>query len=456
MTKKTFSGGVPATQLSGALSSSATSFTVSSATGYPSGSGGPFVVCIDRGTASEEKILISSVASTTFTVASGGRGYDGTTATTHSSSATVEHVLDAATIAEANDHVNTTTRDDHTQYLNNARHDVTSRHAFGAALGTPGSPAAVGTTASAGTGSAPARSDHVHVLGTDSVTTTAIAANAVTTAKFATGAVDAAALATDSVTTAKIAANAITSAKIATDSVTSAAIAADAVGSSEIAAGAVGSSELAANAVIAGKLADGSVEATARLVDGIITRSKLATGFTGITVGSAPSSPVEGETYYNTTSDALLSYTTATTGWVAPWNLPWGVLGYATDTALRAGFPTTAAEINSGLRITFTVPANRRLRMTAGAQIKSASGNAGYVLTVYTSAGTYIAQLARFDGNIGTGVKANGIHLITPSAGTYTYTLYVASTTGTVDVDASGLIPTWFCIEDLGPTGAPA
>lgn len=441
MAKKTYSGGVPATQLSGSLSAAATSFTVSSATGYPSGSGGPFVVCVDRGTASEEKILISSVASTTFTVASGGRGYDGTSATTHSAAATVEHVLDAETVAEANDHVNTTSRDDHTQYLNNARHDVTARHAFGAALGTPGAPASVGTTASAGTGAVPARADHVHVLGADSVTTTAIAASAITTAKFAAGAVDSAALASDAVTSAKIAA--------------------DAVGSSEIATGAVGSAELAANAVIAGKLADGAVETTARLADGIVTRAKLATGLTGVTVGSAPGSPVEGETYYDTTADALLSYTTATTGWVAPWNLPWGAQAVASTTTNQSGIGGTATDLTSlSGAVGASWPANRRIKIRVFLPgCAGTTANDAFELRIQE--GATVLQANRISVNSAFQyVPATAEIVVTPTAGAHTYKAVMVrvSGTGTIDNGASSASTSAavFTIEDLGPAGAPA
>lgn len=452
MTKKTFSGGVPATQLSGALSSSATSFTVSSATGYPSGSGGPFVVCIDRGTASEEKILISSVASTTFTVASGGRGYDGTTATTHSSSATVEHVLDAITIAEANDHVNTTSRDDHTQYLTTGRHDITGRHAFGAALGTPGTPASVGTSASAGTGSVPARADHVHVLGADSVTTASIAAGAVTTAKLASGAVDSAALG----------ANAVTSAKIATDAVTSTQIAADAVGASEIATGAVGSDELAANAVIAGKLANGAVDTTARLADGIVSRPKLATGFTGITVGSAPSSPTEGELWYDTTNHAYKQYTTATTGWVAPWNLPWGAQAYTaipsgTSQTISGGTLTAISIASTALSATATLNANRRYRVTAFVpEVRSGTNSDEVEFQLRVGTTTYQRSLTLLHPTNGNSASIRCEVIVTGLSGSTTFAGWAVSTTsGTLTLVSASIsqVP-YILIEDIGPAGA--
>lgn len=123
MPLKEFVGAAPPTRLASTLAvGTTTSFTVitSGGNGYPSGATAPFVVVIDRGTATEEKILVTSRASDVFSGLS--RGYDGTTAQAHSSQAVVEHVLDAATVTEANAHVNTTARDDHTQYLNTARH----------------------------------------------------------------------------------------------------------------------------------------------------------------------------------------------------------------------------------------------------------------------------------------------------------------------------------------------
>lgn len=94
------------------------SFTILSGTSYPTGSGGPFVLKIDGGTASEEKILCSALSGTTVTVATGGRGWDNTAAASHGSGQNnVEHCFTAAEADDANDHVYTTTRDDHVQYL---------------------------------------------------------------------------------------------------------------------------------------------------------------------------------------------------------------------------------------------------------------------------------------------------------------------------------------------------
>ncbi len=104
MLRREFSGGVLRTTLSSAINNSVTSISVVDGSTFPSGAN-PFVIVIDRGSSSEEKILVSSRAANTFTISN--RGYDGSTANTHSSGAFVDHVLDAAAIQD----MNTTTYD---------------------------------------------------------------------------------------------------------------------------------------------------------------------------------------------------------------------------------------------------------------------------------------------------------------------------------------------------------
>jgi hypothetical protein len=104
MLRREFSGAVLTTTLSANISNSASSISVVDGSTFPSGTN-PFVIVIDRGSVSEEKILISSRSSNTFTVDT--RGYDGTAAVDHTSGAFVDHVLDASVIQD----MNTTTYD---------------------------------------------------------------------------------------------------------------------------------------------------------------------------------------------------------------------------------------------------------------------------------------------------------------------------------------------------------
>ena len=99
--RRYFAGGGTSTTLAGGMASGDTSFTISSATGWP-GASGSFGVVIDRGTGSEEKIICASNATTTVTVATSGRGADGTSATTHNAGATVSLCALALDFDEAN------------------------------------------------------------------------------------------------------------------------------------------------------------------------------------------------------------------------------------------------------------------------------------------------------------------------------------------------------------------
>jgi len=100
-------GGVPSTTLNGAITSGATSITVTDGSAYPDGTNGNFYIVIDLGAASEETIECSSRSSNTFTVAT--RGADGSSATSHDNGAVVQHVVPALTLQEANTHANQTT-----------------------------------------------------------------------------------------------------------------------------------------------------------------------------------------------------------------------------------------------------------------------------------------------------------------------------------------------------------
>lgn len=115
MALREYVGGAKRTTIVGDITAASTSITLTSGTGYPTGGTGPFILCLGMGQASEEKILVTSRSGNTLTV--GTRGYDDTAASAHSSGTTVDHVLGAIDIREANAHVNDTTTDVHPQYL---------------------------------------------------------------------------------------------------------------------------------------------------------------------------------------------------------------------------------------------------------------------------------------------------------------------------------------------------
>ena len=112
-----FSGKAQATTLYADVSNVATSFTVTatgtwtetvgSHIGQPLGTSGPFVITLDYGQSTEEKVLCTGITGSgpyTITVATGGRGYDGTSAVGHSAASAypVVHTYSADIPQQAN------------------------------------------------------------------------------------------------------------------------------------------------------------------------------------------------------------------------------------------------------------------------------------------------------------------------------------------------------------------
>ena len=110
--RRSYSGAAKETQLTAVLNGSTGALTIDceDLSNYPTGATGPFFVVVDRNQVTEEKILCSSRTGNTITVYSSGlttgRGADGTTVTSHSIGASVEHVFTATDADEANLHVN--------------------------------------------------------------------------------------------------------------------------------------------------------------------------------------------------------------------------------------------------------------------------------------------------------------------------------------------------------------
>lgn len=114
MARRSYAGNTQPTTLASPITNVDTSMTVVSGTNYPDGSVAPAILTIDAGVAGEEKVLYTTRTGNVYSGLT--RGYDGTTAVSHSAGASVRHSYSALDANEANAHVNDATRDDHTQY----------------------------------------------------------------------------------------------------------------------------------------------------------------------------------------------------------------------------------------------------------------------------------------------------------------------------------------------------
>jgi hypothetical protein len=114
--RRSFKGAAQAAQLTTLLGGSTANVTIycDDLTNWPTGAGDrPFYVVINRGKATEEKILCDSRSGNILTVyddgITNGRAADDTSITTHAASSLIEHIFTATDADEANAHVNTST-----------------------------------------------------------------------------------------------------------------------------------------------------------------------------------------------------------------------------------------------------------------------------------------------------------------------------------------------------------
>ena len=167
VTRRSYTGTAAPTKLAASMAAGDASFSVvtGGGNGYPTGVNN-FVITVDLGLSTEEKILCSARVADAFTVAGGGRGFDGTTAQSHGSGASVNHTLSAVDMDQVNQHGADTSQDDHTQYMrtDGTRHDLAARHLIGTTLPTPGFPtlSQPNDVAAAGVSTAAAAADHRH------------------------------------------------------------------------------------------------------------------------------------------------------------------------------------------------------------------------------------------------------------------------------------------------------
>jgi hypothetical protein len=98
-TRRQYAGAAAATTITAGINTTDTTCTLAATTGWPSTGGVPFYVVLDPGTSAEEKCS-ATISGSTLTLT---RGQDDTTASSHSSGATIYPVFTANDADEANE-----------------------------------------------------------------------------------------------------------------------------------------------------------------------------------------------------------------------------------------------------------------------------------------------------------------------------------------------------------------
>ena len=98
-TRRQYAGAAAATTITAGINTTDTTCTLAATTGWPSTGGVPFYVVLDPGTSAEEKCS-ATISGSTLTLT---RGQDDTSASSHSSGATIYPVFTANDADEANE-----------------------------------------------------------------------------------------------------------------------------------------------------------------------------------------------------------------------------------------------------------------------------------------------------------------------------------------------------------------
>lgn len=128
--------------------------------------------------------------------------------------------------------------------------------------------------------------------------------------------------------------------------------------------------------------------------------------------------------------------------------LPQGKIGYAQVSANQTGI--TASVDLTGLSVTVTVAAGRRIRITGQVPANNVIASVSNVLYIYEGA-TLVQQCWMLQSPTPSTEQTMTVcAILTPSAGSHTYKLKLTNTSGTTTMLASASSLAYILVEDIG------
>jgi hypothetical protein len=128
---------------------------------------------------------------------------------------------------------------------------------------------------------------------------------------------------------------------------------------------------------------------------------------------------------------------------------PLGVLGHAQVASAQTGI-TTEADL-TGLSVTATVGAGRRIRIIVFGTISMDTADAAARLRIYRDASQTSLALIRMNTSSTLGENLECISVEAPSAGTYTWKATLEAVSNTAALRAASGQPAGITVEDIGP-----
>lgn len=173
-----------------------------------------------------------------------------------------------------------------------------------------------------------------------------------------------------------------------------------------------------------------------------------------VTSTNRPADPYEGQFIYETDTKEVRVFDG--TDWVEFGGGGGGggtFLAYAEVTANQAGLAGAGADL-TGLSVTVTVPAGRRLRITGSVLYSNDTTDGRSVLTIIEG-GTQLQFAALAHRTAGATAALSRSVIITPTAGTHTYKLNGAASVGTSTMVAAPTAPAFILVEDITADPSP-
>jgi hypothetical protein len=125
-----------------------------------------------------------------------------------------------------------------------------------------------------------------------------------------------------------------------------------------------------------------------------------------------------------------------------------GWIGYAVSTSVQGSIGATLSDV-TGLAVAVTVGTSRRLKITGYIPVAQITAS-GQITSVIMEGAVQLGGVQR-------NVAATGVDLmlstvvVTPGAGSHTYKLQLATTSGSVSSNCSTTNPGFLLVEDIGP-----
>ncbi len=171
-----------------------------------------------------------------------------------------------------------------------------------------------------------------------------------------------------------------------------------------------------------------------------------------VTSSTRPSSVSQGQHIYETDTGKTMVWNG--TAWYPPWSTAWGVLGRATLLTLQSNIGASNALTDvTGMSVTVTVPAGRRIKLSAHGTFQITSAG-GFGLGIFREGSTILQRWAdrqAFTNN--ENGQSSGFVTLTPTAGSHTYklTMAIQAGPGSLTVIGDPALPVELIVEDVGP-----